>query len=60
MYSLDILIRYFLEKNYKEQTSVQSTVGWPTSGSHLDIPKNDNGKFHKMEGGVFHLKNSAG
>ena len=25
----------------------------------LDIPKNDNGEFQKMEDGLFHLRNSA-
>ena len=25
------------------------TVGWPTSSSHLDIPKSDNGKCQKCK-----------
>ena len=35
-----------------------NTVGCQSPSSHLDIPKNDNGKFKKWK--VFFLRNSAG
>ena len=39
----------FCSQNTGEKMQSDQAVGWPTSSSHLDIPKNDNGKCQKCK-----------
>ena len=40
--------------------SMQSDHTLYCSRFYLDIPKNDNGEFQNVEGGLFHLRNATG